>query len=108
MIFISHHKMLTGGVGMAYKIQYSPEKAHCYPSVTNHVKFKVGKWVILLLALAAAAWMRVNGIPDFLIPGDPTVTKTAATTMMDELRAGVSVDDAVTTFCKEILHGAGL
>lgn len=93
---------------MAYKIQYSPEKAHCYPSVTNRVKFKVGKWVILLLALAAAAWMRVNGIPDFLIPGDPTVTRTAATTMIDELRAGVSMSDAVTVFCKEILHGAGL
>lgn len=93
---------------MAYKIQYSPEVAHRYPSKGSCTQIKPGRWVIIVLALAALLWVRAKGIPDFLIPGDPDVTRSAAATMMDEIRAGVPVDDAITVFCKEILHGAGL
>lgn len=100
--------IITGGVGMAYKIQYSPEAAHRYPAQKHHPRGNLWRWIPIVLVLAAALWMRVKGIPDFLIPGDPTVTRAAAAMMMDELRAGVSPEDAITVFCQEILHGAGL
>lgn len=108
MIEIPFHRMVTGGVGMAYKIQYSPEAARRYPSKESRSQIKPGRWIIMILVLAAFIWVRANGVPDFFIPGDPAVTRSAAAMMMDEIRAGVSVDDAITTFCKAILHGAGL
>lgn len=92
---------------MAYKIQYSPENARRYPQVRKQRKFPGESFVVILIVLAAAVWIRLNGIPDFLIPGDPEVTRAAAAVMITDLRQGIKVDDAVTTFCKEILHGAG-
>ena len=92
---------------MAYKIQYSPETAKRYPQFRSKKKGKAGKWVVLMMVFAAALWMRINGVPDFLIPGDPEITKTAAAMLMNDIQGGVPVGDAVTTFCEEIIHGAG-
>ncbi len=93
---------------MGYKIEYSPETAHYYPQRNVRKKRKVSRWMFLLLMIGAILWMRVNGVPDFLIPGDPEITKSAAVTLMDELSDGVCVNDAVTTFCRSILDGAGV
>ena len=98
---------VSGGVGMAYKIQYSQETDYRYPQVKSTPKLKLGKLVCIVLILAAVLWMRLNGVPDFLIPGDPQVTKAAAITMFGDLQDGVSMNKAVTTFCEAILDGAG-
>lgn len=92
---------------MAYKIQYSPENARRYPQIGKRKKFPFEGLLMLVLIFAAAIWVRLNGIPEFLIPGDPQVTKAAAATMIADLREGTRVNEAVTAFCKEILHGAG-
>ncbi len=92
---------------MAYKIQYSEDSAGRYPQNAKHEPFKYGRWVLLLILFAGALWLRLNGIPDFLIPGDPAVTRQAASAMMENLHSGTAFGDAVTVFCKEILHGAG-
>lgn len=92
---------------MAYKIRYSPETGGRYPQRENRNSIRTGKWVLLLLIIIAAVWLRINGIPDFLIPGDPDVTRAAAASLLSELQNGSSISDAVTVFCKEILHGAG-
>lgn len=93
---------------MAYKIQYSPETAHRYPQQKEKEKIRAGKWICLGIIIAAVCWMRVNGIPDFLIPGNPEVTRNAAQTMVAQLHDGAPINDAVTAFCRSILHGAGL
>lgn len=92
---------------MAYKIQYSPETGKRYPQTRKRQPVDIGRWIGLLLVVAAALWLRINGIPEFLIPGDPDVTKAAAVLFVDQVQSGSSVNDAVTVFCKEILHGAG-
>ena len=92
---------------MAYKIRYAPESARRYPQVSKKRNVRWGNLVMILMAFAAVVWIRLNGIPDFLIPGDPEVTKEAAAMMIADLDEGVKLDEAVTTFCKEILHGAG-
>ena len=58
------------------------------------------------MVVAAVLWMRLYGVPDFLIPGDPEVTKTAASVMVDEIKNGATVGNAITAFCKTILDGA--
>jgi len=92
---------------MAYKIQYSPEDRKRYPGVKGKVNFRFGQLFLVLCLLAAVLWVRQYGVPDFLIPGDPEVTREAASLMMDSLQSGNSLNEAVTVFCKEVLHGAG-
>ena len=92
---------------MAYKIQYSPDSARRYPEKMKQQPAKYGRWVMVLTVFAVAMWLRLNGIPDFLIPGDPVVTREAASVMMEQIQDGTALGDAVTVFCQEILHGAG-
>lgn len=47
---------------------------------------------------AGAAQLR-----QFLLPGDPDVTQQAVTVLVQDLRAGEPVGDAVKAFCSEIL-----
>lgn len=92
---------------LAYKIQYSPEDKRRYPGAKGKTNFRFGQWFLVLCVLAAVLLARQYGVPDFLIPGDPTVTREAASLMMDSLQSGSSLNEAVTVFCKEVLHGAG-
>ena len=92
---------------MSYKIEYCPSDKKRYPGIKERRKTKYGNWVMVILAFAVVLSLRLYGIPDFLIPGDPQVTKAAASLMIDQLQNGDSLGDAVAVFCKEILHGAG-
>ena len=92
---------------MAYKIQYTPEDNSRYPQVRKSKPIHWKRWLFLAGILFGILWLRRSGIPDFLIPGDPEITSTAAKTMVENLQQGTTVNDAVTVFCKEILHGAG-
>ena len=91
---------------MSYKIQYSPESNSHYPQCVSKKTFHIKCWLTIAIAVAAVVWMRIYGIPDFLIPGDPEVTKTAASVMVAEIKNGATVGNAVTAFCKTILDGA--
>ena len=90
---------------MPYKIQYSPEASRKYPQVREHITVKWGRWVFIAILAAGVMWVRLRGIPDFLIPGDPNITKPAISTMIRNLENGVGIRDAVAAFCKEILNG---
>ena len=92
---------------MAYKIQYNPEDTARYPQAGRRKPIPWKRLLLLMAVCAAALWLRRNGIPAFLIPGDPEVTTAAANNMVQNLQQGSSVNEAVTVFCKEILHGAG-
>ena len=91
---------------MPYTIHYSPETGHKYPVHKNHRQVNWGRWLMLISIFAGSIWLRLNGIPDFMIPGDPEITKSAAVMMLSNLRNGVSISDAFAVFCQEILNGA--
>lgn len=91
---------------MAYKIQYSPEDNHRYPQAKVHMQMHWGRWAMLVLLIVVVLGIRIYGAPDFLIPGDPQVTKEAATMMIEELRKGESLYDAMTVFCRQVLDAA--
>ena len=42
---------------------------------------------------------------NYLIPGDPDVTIAACKVFGEQITAGEPLDDAVVTFCREILYG---
>ena len=93
---------------MAYKIQYTPQDERRYPPFKQRSqKNKRWVWPLLILALAAL-WITGNGLPDFLIPGDPDITRAAAAEMVSLVKEGVAVQDAVVVFCQEIFDVATL
>ena len=98
--------MITGGVGMSYKIQYSPETSSLYPQTAARKQLLIKRWIPAAIAIVAAVWIHFYGVPDFLIPGDPVITKAAASAMVGEIKNGTALGDAITTFCKMILDGA--
>ena len=91
---------------MSYKINYTPEDIKRYPISAKRQSIKWGKYSVLILGLLAAFWMKMNGVPDFLIPGDPEITRTAVETMVSDMQAGEPVDEAVFAFCKTVIDGA--
>ena len=91
---------------MAYRINYSPETSKRYPQIQKKLHVNWIKCSILLVLLLTVLWIKANGIPDFLIPGDPRVTRNAAETMLDDIRAGETLEKAVAVFCKEIIDAA--
>lgn len=93
---------------MAYKIQYTPQEDHRYPPVKQHPKRGQGSTWVLLLLVIITLWLAVNGIPDFLIPGDPDITRFAAAEMVHLMKEGASAKDAITVFCRQVLDGAGV
>ena len=93
---------------LAYKILYAKEASYRYPIQKQKSGKKAGRlWLVLLFA-AAALWVRLYGIPDFLIPGDPEVTRTAASDFMSNMQTGMQVGEAITVFCEQIVDGAGI
>ena len=91
---------------MTYKIQYTPQDDRRYPVVKQRRKGRrVNSWLILLL-IVAVVWFNFCGIPDFMIPGDPQVTKVAASQMVTMLKDGASTQEAITVFCRQVLDGA--
>lgn len=91
---------------MAYIIEYSPQDAKRYPKIKESKPIQIGRWLFPALLVAAVLWMRLYGVPDFLIPGEPEQTKTAAAEMVNNLQKGAALDDAVTAFCQDIINGA--
>ena len=61
--------------------------------------------VILVAGLLVAGQ---NMSWNWLLPGDPRITAAALETLRENLTAGETLSDAVTAFCREIIHGASL
>lgn len=91
---------------MAYQIRYDTIGA---PSVRkrSYKTVLVGAVVMLLVAGAMAvksAWL--PWVQEVLLPGDPAVTAAALQGMMEDLKEGQGIVNAVTAFCREILAHA--
>lgn len=93
---------------MAYKIEYSPESGYLYPLKKTNEQFSLGKWLGITVLIVGILWIKLNGVPDFLIPGDPVVTKEASAVLIADIKEGIPVENAVETFCRSILDGAGI
>ena len=91
---------------MSYEIQYTPEDNKRYPLGKHRQHGSVGKMVVILGVVLSGIALRLYGFPDFLIPGDPQVTKAAAANFMESMRRGEGIESSITVFCKEVLEGA--
>lgn len=85
-----------GDTDVAYRIEY--------PGKKKAKRFPV--W-IALPALGGLALLRQR-LGQFLLPGDPEVTGRALETLLAQLRQGIGAGEAVSTFCKAVVKGAGI
>lgn len=93
---------------MRYSIQYEPDKNELYPQESNK-KRRTGCYILVgcfLLAVVLAVTAFKETIVSWIVPGDDQVTIHAAEAMIDQLKDGSSIGDAVTAFYEEILYNA--
>lgn len=91
---------------MAYTIEYGV--AGELPGQKNSFRKIVAVSLIIVLVASAFA-IKTIGLPwlqEVLLPGDPAVTAMALDVLMEDLRGGVSIFDALQTFCAQIVNGA--
>ena len=93
---------------MGYRIQYDPEKNKMFPIKRNAAarRWLAGVAAASILLFGVIEWRQGTFLKHLLLPGDPGVTEAALSAMVEDIRAGESVGDALTTFCLEILANA--
>ena len=91
---------------MGYRIVYGAEPAH-QQKQNGSVRLRI---LVALSFLAFAGLVRFL-YPDgrellagYLLPGDLTLTQSAFSGLLDNLRHGLGMVDSLTVFCREILH----
>lgn len=94
---------------MAYRIEYdsrnqkyeitSPKRT-CFPGLLLGA---VTAFFLLTASFWPEGWAALR---DIMIPGDDAVTLQALECMSDNLRNGMELGDAITSFCREIMDGA--
>lgn len=91
---------------MGYRISYHPEKNNRYPDKSSESKIKFWKILLcsILIGLAGISVGRHrNEVLDFILPGDREQITQSSARMIENLKNGTSLGDAITTFCREII-----
>ena len=90
---------------MRYKIIYPQIGKHKYrkPRKPHNIMMITGS-IAFIAVLMITLW---QGSLSWLLPGDPVVTEFALQEMIDRLRDGEGLGQAVATFCREVVAGAG-
>jgi len=94
---------------MGYRIEYGAGSTVTYSiqKEKRHLLSMTAGFFLLFCTLTSALWPDQWQLArDYLIPGDPAVTKAAFSEMTRQLKAGDSLEDAVVTFCREVVVGA--
>ena len=90
---------------MGYNIEYGQTtRRRTIPS--RKQRLLTGSFILLSILLAFLFCINNSTIKDWLIPGDPAVTKAAFSNMVEGLLSGENITDSVTAFCREILDHA--
>ena len=87
---------------MAYEIRYTDTEIVKESKSSRKVFMK---WVVCFcVALFLGLLLQLRSVQDFLIPGDPEVTRAAFSGFTKELREGGSFRDATAVFCKQVIE----
>ena len=83
---------------------YSPEKQSRYPTKPNR---RNNRTMFVLCFFAAVTFLFVlwkrEAVADFLLPGNADQFIEASSGMLELIRSGTPVGEAITSFCMEIV-----
>ena len=94
---------------MGYQISY--ENGGSRKSVPDKPVMRKRKRIvyvfILSVAIAFVVLLQNKSTRRYFLPGNPTVTEAAIENFVESIQSGAGIGDAVTTFCREVIEGAG-
>lgn len=92
---------------MGYSVSYNPELNDRFPSYkkTRKMKYKVIA-LALVLVFAFIALKNNDQLRHRIFPGDPVETEQALNMLSYDIQNGVTVTDAIETFCRYIIDNA--
>ena len=93
---------------MAYRIDYDKTgtRKRIEPA-KSRIAVYTAAFFLLFLLLVNLFWPDGTGfLRQSLIPGDPDVTAAAVDSLIDDLKDGQQVSDAITAFCRELISNA--
>ena len=93
---------------MSYNIQYNSDMNKKYPKNRLRKQLPIKKIVIVSAICVVAYIFTHNGWYKFLLPGDPDVTASALSSLVDNVSDGVSVKNAVYAFCEDIITASNI
>lgn len=94
---------------LSYRIQYGN-----YPQYKTKANLTLKKRMPLIISAVAVVMILIfivvpqikAGLLDLLLPGDASVSGNAITAFAEDLKAGVSVGEAITEFCRFVIQNA--
>ena len=91
---------------MSYSVEYNPESRDSYPiKFRKQRKLPINVILISMGILGLLYTLNSVGIMRYIIPGDPVVTTGAFTNMVEQVRNGHTVSDAIFNFFKDVITG---
>ena len=92
---------------MGYTVEYNPELRKNYPVKKEKLSTFSAKPIIITVCVLVALFAAHKlGFLQWLIPGDPAVTTGAFSKMVDDVKAGQTVSDALFSFFRNVIGGA--
>lgn len=94
---------------MGYRIEYD-NRVGKYE--IHRMRPRTFPWLLLLSVLLFALltfgfWEEGAAVlSEALIPGDEEITQRAWSLLTDDLKSGAELREALTVFCREVIHGA--
>lgn len=87
---------------MSYQIRYTG--ACVVKQNKKYRKPNLKLAIAICSALLFIGLLQIESVRNFLIPGNPEVTKSAFKSFTQELRAGEKLSDAAAVFCRQIIE----
>ena len=94
---------------MSYSVEYNPELHKYYPKKNRNTHTKAVRVLFVCAAIAVSIYfLNTANVLQMFLPGDRKVTAAAASDMVQRVRTGESVTDAVFCFFRDVVSGGSI
>ena len=96
---------------MAYRIEYGNTINKTFFKLKKKTKRSQSFWMVVFVCLTVLGYTALcykDVLLINLLPGDAAVTASAITTLVNDVKSGECIGEAVTTFCREIIQNAAI
>lgn len=94
---------------MSYKISYDGVLKKVTFNEKNPKKYiRISLFCIVGIIFAVLIYTNKAKIENVIYPGNPQITKSAASTMISSINNGEDIKEAVMSFCQEIVDNANV
>ena len=92
---------------MSYRIVYGPERKAVKERDLSSLRFRslIAGFLLLFALIVKLLWPEgTEVLREVMIPADLNATEQAFQCMMEDLRSGENLGDAITVFCRQIIE----